>query len=118
MPMALYPVENGLDLVTVILLSEHIVRGPVRLAGISRGGRAGAAVDFRSEVVVHTFARRSGQDLIGRMLVRPSGQQMMLVSDLKNGVHLEVLIRINRRAGFGVYGQLSWIDQSHGVIGQ
>ena len=108
--MTIDPVDDSLNLVAVVLLSEKVIRRPVGLVGVSRCGRARAAVDLGRKVLIDAFARRPGQGQVGGMLVRPRGPQMMLVSYLENGVYVQILVGIDRLAGRGIDRQVRWID--------
>jgi hypothetical protein len=93
--MTIDPVDDRLNLVTVVLLSENVIRRPVGLVGVSWCGCARAAVDLGRKVLIDAFARRSGQGQVGGMLVRPRGTQMMLVSYLENGVYVQIPVGID-----------------------
>ncbi len=112
---AIDPVDDGLNLVGVVLLSQKVVRCPVGLGRVSWCRRARAAVDLGRKEIINAFAGRPGQGQVGGMLVRPRGQQMVLVSYLENGVYVQILIGIDRLAGRGIDGQVRWIDYFHRV---
>ena len=109
------PVEDGLNLVVVVLLGLEVVGRPVLLARIGGCGRVRAAVDLGGEEVVDATTRRTRHDLVGGVLVGPGGDQPVLVGHFEDGVHLQVLVRIDGLAGGRVDRKLGWIDDVLGV---
>src|SRR5258708_39670508 len=102
MAMTIDPVDDGLNLVAVVLLGLKVVRGPIGLARIRRSGWVRAAVDLGGKVIVDTFAGLTGQGQVGRMLVRPRRQQMVLAGHLENPVFFQVFVGVNRPASLCV----------------
>ncbi len=118
MPVTIDPVDDGLNLVAVVLLGVEVVRCPIRLVQLSRSGLVRAAVDLGSKVIVDTFPGRTGHGQVGGMLVRPRGQQMVPVSHLENRVYLQILVGVDRLACLGIDGQVRWIDYLHRIARQ
>ena len=69
-------------------------------------------IDFRREEIIHTVARRAVHNVIGRMLVTPSGAKISFLRNLKNGVHLEKAVRVNGRQRHRIARKSLRIDAS------
>src|SRR6266446_5368538 len=110
MPVTFYPIQDGFDFVAVVLLGQKVVRGPIGLVWVGGSGRVCAAVDLGSKEIVNAFSRWPGQYFMSGMLVRPGGQKMVLVGDLKNRIHMKILVGVDRSACVPIDGQLCGSD--------
>src|SRR5713226_8254562 len=69
--------------------------------------------NFGGEKVIHALSRRSIQELIRWMLIRPSSAPTGLLNDFEDVVHTDIVVRINRSATLcGIQRQLPRIDSA------
>src|SRR6266851_2335755 len=61
--------------------------------------------NFGGKKVIHTLSRRSIQELVRWMLIRPGSAPTGLLNDFEDVVHTDIVVRINRSA------TLCWIQR-------
>ena len=103
-------VQDRPHLDRVVELGVAVVRGPVGAGPGRQRGIGCGAVDLGREQVVDGAPGVAADQLIGRVLVGPRCAHAGIVGDLEDGVHAQVLPRVDRLAGGGIDRQLAGVD--------
>ena len=82
-------------LITIVLLSEKIVFGPI----VGRSCSWCVTIDLWGEEILDTGTGGAVQDIVRRVLVAPSGAHVRFSCNLKDRVDFQVLIRVHWFAG-------------------